>query len=153
MMKNFFIPSVEFDLLKASFRSLYSGLAFIAITQQVSAQTALNAGLKTPAGFQATVIAENLGRTRHLDITPQGNIYVRLGKLKDGKGTLYLTQHDGTATVTTAFGDFFGTGVKIKNGYLYTSSDSEVFRYKLNEKNEVINPDVPEKIVMSLISM
>jgi len=152
MMKNFFIPSVEFDLLKASFRSLYSGLAFIAITQQVSAQTALNAGLKTPAGFQATVIAENLGRTRHLDITPQGNIYVRLGKLKDGKGTLYLTQHDGTATVTTAFGDFFGTGVKIKNGYLYTSSDSEVFRYKLNEKNEVINPDVPEKIVTGLIS-
>jgi len=118
-MKNLFIQSGKCDLLKAFFKSLYTGLVLIAITQQVSAQPALNAGLKTPAGFQATVIAENLGRTRHLDITPQGNIDVRLGKLKNGKGKLYLTQHNGTATGTTVFGDFFRTGVKIKNGYLY----------------------------------
>ena len=118
-MKNLFIQSGKCDLLKASFKSLYTGLELIAITQQVYAQPVLNAGLKTPAGFQATVIAENLGRTRHLDITPQGNIDVRLGKLKNGKGKLYLTQHNGTATKTTVFGDFFRTGVKIKNGYMY----------------------------------
>lgn len=77
------------------------------------AQTADNAGLKTPAGFSATVIAGNLGGAWHLDITPEGNIYLRLGKLKDGNGTLYLKQLGGKATVDKAFGDYFGTGVKI----------------------------------------
>ena len=51
----------------------------------------------------------------------------------------------------TGFGDFKGTGVFIKNGYLYTSSNSGIFRYKLNNKEEVIDPDAPETIVTGLV--
>jgi len=40
----------------------------------------------------------------------------------------------------------------IKNGYLYASSDKEVFRYKLDANNKVTNPDKPEKIVTGLLS-
>ena len=47
-----------------------------------------------------------------------------------------------------AFGDYPGTGIVIKNDYLYASSNSGIYRYKLNDKQEVINPEQPEQIVV-----
>lgn len=111
-----------------------------------------NAGLTLPAGFSASVIADNLGGTRHLAITPQGDIYVRLRGLKNGKGTLVLHESNGKATLKTSFGTFPGTGIAIKNGYLYASSDEEVYRFKLDANNQVTDPDKPEKIVTGLIA-
>ena len=108
-------------------------------------------GLVLPAKFKATVLAENLGKTRHIVITPQGGIYVRLAKPVNNRGTLFLQENKGKAIVKTGFGNYGGTGIYIKDGYLYSSSNQEVFRYKLNAKNEVINPDAPEKIVTGLI--
>lgn len=116
----------------------------------VSPATA-NAGLTIPAGFSASAIAENLGGTRHITITPQGNIYVKVQGAKDGKGILYLTQSGGKATVKTTFGNA-GTGVGIKNGYLYASTDEQVYRYKLNAQDEVIDPNKPELVVTGLLS-
>ena len=109
------------------------------------------AGLKLPENFKAVVVAQNLGRARHIAVTPQGGIYVRLNKLANKKGTLYLEEKNGTAIVKNSFGNFDGTGVYVKDGYLYTSSNSAVYRYKLNASNEVINPDKPETIVSGLI--
>lgn len=111
-----------------------------------------DAGLKLPAGFASSIIADNLGGTRHIAITPENNIYVKLSRAKNGKGILYLSQKDGKAEVASSFGNYGGTGMYVKNGYLYASSDKDVYRYKLNEKNEVINPDQPEMIVQGLIS-
>ena len=110
-----------------------------------------NSGLTLPGGFNAVIIAANLGSTRHIAVTPEGNIYVRLIKLKNGKGTIELHESGDKAEVVTSFGDFTGTGIFIKNGYLYTSSNHDVYRYKLNSKNEVIDPDHPEKIISGLI--
>ncbi|WP_114781869.1 c-type cytochrome [Botryobacter ruber] len=110
-----------------------------------------NAGLLLPENFQATMLADNLGRTRHLVVTPNNMIYVRLARLKDGKGTLLLEQYNNTATVKSSFGDFGGTGIFLQDDYLYTSSNSEIFRYKLNKSYEVISPDAPEKIVTGLV--
>jgi glucose/arabinose dehydrogenase len=45
-----------------------------------------------------------------------------------------------------------GTGIYIKNGYLYTSSNEDVYRYKLNDKNEVIDPAKPETVVKGLLN-
>ena len=110
-------------------------------------------GLTLPAGFSAAIIAKDLGGTRHIAISPQGGIYIKLNSAKNTKGgILYLTEGDGKATVKAQFGNFDGTGMYLKNGYLYASSNEEVFRYKLNDKNEVINPNTPEKIVTGLIS-
>ena len=113
-----------------------------------------NAGLKLPAGFGALKVAEGLGSARHIAVTPQGDIYVKLNRVSKGAGTLRLIDNDGDGKVdnTIGFGNYGGTGITIKNGYLYASSDEEVFRYKLNEKNEVINPDKPEKIITGLIN-
>ncbi|MGN6540829.1 MAG: PQQ-dependent sugar dehydrogenase [Ginsengibacter sp.] len=110
-----------------------------------------NAGLKLPSGFSAVQIIDSSARTRHLVVTPQGIIYVKLARPKDGKGILILHEDShGKATITGGFGNYGGTGIFLKNGYLYASSNEEIFRYKLNEKYEVINPDDPEKIVTGL---
>jgi len=111
----------------------------------------VNAGLKTPDGFSATALITGLGAARHLAVTPQGDIYVRLAKPVNGKGTLVLHESGGKATVTSGFGNYGGTGIYIKDGYLYDSSTHEIYRYKLNDQNQVINPDAPEQIVYGLI--
>lgn len=113
-----------------------------------------NAGLRLQPGFSALKVAENTGSPRHIVVTPQGDIYVKLSAPVGGKGILRLrdTNGDGRAEETTGFGNYGGTGIAIKKNYLYASSDEEVFRYKLNDKGEVTNPDQPEKIITGLIS-
>ncbi len=113
-----------------------------------------NAGLTLPAGFAALKVADSVGKARHIAVTEQGYIYVKLGALEAGKGILRFrdTNGDGKADEKVAFGNYAGTGISIKKDFLYASSDEEVFRYKLNEKGEVINPDQPEKIITGLIS-
>jgi hypothetical protein len=53
--------------------------------------------LKLPLGFSATVLATDLGSTRHIAISKNGDIYAKLSKLKDGKGICMLrdTNNDG----------------------------------------------------------
>ena|SRR6476620_1572720 len=113
-----------------------------------------NAGLKLPQGFGALKVTDGLGEARHLAVTPQGDIYVKLSSLKNGKGIYFLhdANGDGKIDTKTSFGSYTGTGMFIKNGYLYASSDKEVFRYKLDANNKVTNPDKPEKIVTGLLS-
>jgi glucose/arabinose dehydrogenase len=109
--------------------------------------------IKLPAGFKAVIVAEKLGRARHLVVNTNGDLYVKLERPRSGKGIVRLrdTNVDGRADDSAYFGNYGGTGIAIKNGYLYASSNSEIFRYKLNEKNEVLNPDVPEIIVTGLV--
>lgn len=115
--------------------------------------TSSTVSLKLPPGFTATVVADKLGRARHIAVNSNGDVYVKLERLKDGKGIIRLrdTNGDGVADEQFAFCNYAGTGIAISNGYLYASSNSEVFRYKLNEKNEIENPDNPEKIVTGLV--
>ncbi|TAJ53663.1 MAG: sorbosone dehydrogenase [Chitinophagaceae bacterium] len=113
-----------------------------------------NAGLKLPAGFGALKVADGIGRARHIAVTAQGDVYVKLMRLADGKGIVRLrdTNGDGKAEDISSMGNYGGTGIAIKNGYLYASSDEEVFRYKLDAKGEVVSPLQPEKIIIGLIN-
>jgi glucose/arabinose dehydrogenase len=110
-----------------------------------------NLGL--PKGFKATVFVDGFGGARHIVVTKQGGVYVKLSRLKDGKGIYYLkdTDGDGKPDIQKGFGNYPGTGIFIKGNFLYASSNSEVFRYKLNAQGEVINPDSPEKIITGLV--
>lgn len=116
-------------------------------------KTAVKADLKLPNGFSASVIADSLGPVRHLAVNSQGDIYVKLNALKDGKGILFLTNtnHDGVMEQKSAFAGYPGTGIRIKNGYLYSSSNSAVYRYKLNDKGEVADTSKAELIVKGLV--
>lgn len=110
--------------------------------------------IKLPAGFKATVVADKIGNARHIVVNSNGDVYVKLERLKDGKGIIRLrdTNGDGVADEKFAFGNFGGTGIAIKNGYLYASSDDQVYRYKFNDKNEIENPDKPEIIITGLVN-
>ena len=109
--------------------------------------------IKLPAGFSATILGSELGATRHITVSKNGDVYAKLSKLKDGKGILLMrdTNKDGVIDETKYFGNYPGTGVTIKNGYLYASSNTGVMRYKLNANEEIIDIENPEKIVDGLV--
>jgi glucose/arabinose dehydrogenase len=110
--------------------------------------------LTLPAGFQATTIVPELGRNRHLAVHSNGDIYVKLERLKDEKGILVLrdANGDGRYEIVNSFGNYGGTGIAIRDGYLYASSNEQVFRYTFNSKNEITNPENPEVIVTGLVA-
>ncbi|GAB3907572.1 sorbosone dehydrogenase family protein [Larkinella knui] len=110
-----------------------------------------NGGLKLITGFGALTVADNLGQARHISVDPKGTIFVKLNRLKDGKGIVELqdTNGDGKADKTITFGNYAGTGMAIFNGYLYASSDTSVYRYKMT--NGMVDPETkPEPIVVGL---
>lgn len=105
-----------------------------------------------PDGFSVELMAKDLGNLRHMTVSKNGEIYVNRSKLKDEKGIIHLkdTDNDGKIDMEQSFGNLPGTGILIKNDYLYTSSNSGVYRYKLNEKEEIIDIENPENIVDGL---
>lgn len=104
-----------------------------------------------PSGFSSTVVAQGLGQARHITVNSNGDIYVKLAKLKNGKGIIRLRDKNGDGKIddTTSFGNYTGTGIALKNGFLYASNNTGVFRYKMNGTE----PDVdhPETIVTGLL--
>ena len=125
-------------------------LAFTSEFGKKKNRTIENGDITIPAGFKAVVVADNVGNARHLTVSPNGDVYVKLERLKDGKGILRLRDNngDGQADDITGFGNYVGTGIAISNGYLYASSNSEVFRYKMN--NGVADSATAERIVQGL---
>lgn len=109
--------------------------------------------LVLPAGFNATKLVTDLGRARHIAIAANGDVFVKLEKLKDGKGIFRLhdSDGDGKADEITGFGNYVGTGIAIKNGYLYASSNKEVFRYKINDKDGKVDEASEQKIITGLV--
>ena len=108
--------------------------------------------LKLPSGFKAEVLGSELGKARHMVVSSTGIIYINRSKLVDGKAILMLKDknHDGVIDELKAFGNLPGTGIEIKDGYLYTASNSGIFRYKLDQNQEVINTEKPEMLVSGL---
>lgn len=115
--------------------------------------TAQQGGLKLSTGFKATVVAQNVGAARHIAVNERGTAYVKLNRARNGKGIVQLrdTNGDGVADDSLFFGSYNGTGIAIKNGYLYASSNSEVFRYKLNDRGEVMDTSARERIITGLV--
>jgi glucose/arabinose dehydrogenase len=111
-----------------------------------------NGGIELPSGFGGISVIPQSGGARHVAVNANGDVFVKLSALKNGNGILFLkdANKDGKVDSETGFGDFTGTGIAIKNGYLYASSNDEIFRYKLNSSHEVENPNAPEKIVTGL---
>lgn len=109
--------------------------------------------LRLPDGFEASVWASGLGRARHIAVNPSGTLFVKLDRPVAGKGILVLKDEDsdGKADPPTGFGNYGGTGIAIKNGYLYASSNRDVFRYRLNSKGAVDTTAQPEMIISGLI--
>src|SRR5262245_57561559 len=81
-----------------------------------------NGGLMLPGGFCALVVANETGPARHLVVAANGDIYVALRNAPNQPGgvlALRDTSGDGQADVRERFGDSGGTGLLLRNGYLY----------------------------------
>jgi glucose/arabinose dehydrogenase/cytochrome c553 len=105
-------------------------------------------GLKLPEGFRARVVADNLGPLRFLTVAPNGDLYI---KMKDaGIVALRDTNGDGRADVTEKFGNGGGSGIAIKDGWLYHSSNSAVYRYPLVPGQLVPKVDEEQLVVSGL---
>jgi glucose/arabinose dehydrogenase len=109
--------------------------------------------IKVPNEFSISTVAKDFGRVRHIAVNSNGDVYMKLEKLNNGKGIIRLrdTNKDGTMDDTLKFGNYVGTGIALKDGYLYASSNSEVFRYKLDNQLNSIDTENPEKIITGLI--
>jgi glucose/arabinose dehydrogenase len=111
-------------------------------------------GLTLPGGFKATVVADSLpGAARHLAVNFNGDIYVKL-RFPDtigGNVALRDINGDGRADVVKKFGNYddkgsYGTGMRIHKGYLYFSSEINVYRIRLNPKKLI--PDGPLELIV-----
>ncbi len=142
--------------------SIFRTLSFAAVMVTASSLVAYKSvpknapapDIKVPKGFSVSILAEDLETPRHVVVAKGGDIYVKINKLKDGKGVYRLrdTNGDGVIDEKTGFGDYKGSGIFIRKGYLYVSSYTGVYRYKLNEKEEVIDYNNPEQIVKGLVT-
>jgi glucose/arabinose dehydrogenase len=141
-------PSLTLKISCAAAAGVLATAAFLGFRPAKMADT----GITVPAGFTTTIVADTTGRARHMAVTASGDIYIKLERLKRGKGIVRLhdSNGDGVYDQQTSFGNYAGTGIYLKNGYLYASSNKEVFRYALDDKELVKDPENPEKIVTGL---
>lgn len=108
-----------------------------------------NGGITLPNGFRAVVVADDIGRARHITVDEDGDIYVALSEDLDGNGIAALrdTDGDGVADTTAYFGEYTGTGIALYNGHLYFAPDTAVVRYSMEGVDLV--PDSEPEIVVS----
>jgi glucose/arabinose dehydrogenase len=122
-----------------------------------------DSGLTLPAGFCATVFADDIGHARHLTVSADGIVYVNTwnpGSYADSSSAaggfvvaLADTRHVGKADVIRRFGatpesgGHGGTGIALYNGYLYTEEGDRILRYRLS--HDSIMPSGPSETVLS----
>jgi glucose/arabinose dehydrogenase len=95
-----------------------------------------NGSILLPDKFAAFVVADSLGRGRHLTVNSNGDVYVHLRRLTDdGHAIIALrdTTGDGRADIKKGFSEVAGTGIELHNGYLYYSSRTEIYRSPMVE--------------------
>ncbi len=106
-----------------------------------------NGGLTLPSGLCALVVAKGIGHVRHLVVGPNGDVFANA----EGRGIVALrdTSGDGVADIVRRFGSSGGTGIALRNHYLYYSTDDAVYRYAWSDGQlEPTGP--PETVVAGL---
>ena len=122
-----------------------------------------NGGLTLPAGFCASVFADNLGRARHLTVAPSGDLYVNTWsssytELKNAPGgylvALRDTNRDGKADQIERFGPVHqdgkaggGTGIAVHRDALYVEDNGTIVRYRLGSERLV--PQGNAEVILS----
>jgi glucose/arabinose dehydrogenase/cytochrome c5 len=122
-------------------------------TTAALAADADDGGINLPEGFRAVVVADALkngdstGPIRFLAVAGNGDVYVKTGK--GGIIALRDTNGDGRADVKETFGEGGGTGIALRDGWLYSSTTTAVYRYKLTA-GELVPKGQPELVVSGL---
>jgi glucose/arabinose dehydrogenase/cytochrome c5 len=106
-----------------------------------------NGAITLPPGFRALVVADNLGSLRFMTVAPNDDVYVKTS----GHGIIALRDQDGDgrAEIQQKFGSGGGTGIALRDGWLYHSTNSAVYRYRL-APGELAPRGEPETVVSGL---
>ncbi|HKO15887.1 MAG TPA: PQQ-dependent sugar dehydrogenase [Gemmatimonadaceae bacterium] len=105
-----------------------------------------NGGITLPAGFCATVFADDIGHARHVAVAPNGDVYVNTwsggyyASSPDKGGFIVAmrdTNRDGKADIIARFGStkarggHGGTGIGLHGGAVYAEEGATIVRYTL----------------------
>jgi glucose/arabinose dehydrogenase/mono/diheme cytochrome c family protein len=106
-----------------------------------------DSGLKLPAGFCATIFADEIGHARHMVVAPSGVVYINTwsgryyGNDTPHAGGFLVALQDNTgagkADVIERFGETVqtggagGTGIGVYKGLLYAEINDRIARYSL----------------------
>ncbi len=161
MRTNFFLNTTHRKLLTTSLIAI-SALQFSCsnTSEQASEDQPMsskltaapdNGSITLPDGFSAALVADDLGKARHIAVNDNGDIYIKMGdaSLESDSSIVALrdTTGDGKADIKTFFGSKGGgTGMAIHDNYLYFSSDTAVYRLALNN-NELVPSGEPETVI------
>ncbi len=111
-----------------------------------------NGGLTLPEGFCAVVAAEKLGIGRHMAVAANGDLFVSLRNpnptTRAGIVALRDANGDGVFDVQEKFGDNGGTGLALRNGFLYHAQDTAIVRYPI--KAGELKPSGPAEVVATV---
>ena len=149
---------------RALFGVVLAALAAGLILSAQSGRSALpscdpdNGGLKLPAGFCALLVADNLGIARHMVVARNGDLFVSLrdeigrraisGDKPGAVVALRDSNGDGRFEVQEKFGNLGGTGIALRNGYLYHAQKAAVVRFPLKEGE--LKPSGPAEVIATL---
>ena len=123
-----------------------------------------DSGLKLPAGFCATIFADDIGHARHMVVAPSGVVYVNTwsgdyyppGDKPPAGGFLVALQDKtgaGKAGVIERFGETIqtggagGSGIALYKGSIYAEINDRIVRYTLTAGSIV--PEGPATTVVS----
>jgi glucose/arabinose dehydrogenase/mono/diheme cytochrome c family protein len=124
-----------------------------------------DSGLTLPAGFCATIFADDIGHARHLVAAPDGTLYVNTwsgryyGNTPPHEGGFLVALQDtrgtGKADVVKRFGETVatggagGTGIGLYNGYLYAEINDKIVRYSMT-KGSIVPTGAPQTILSGM---
>ena len=111
-----------------------------------------NGGISLPDGFAAVVVHEGVGPARHIAVRDNGDIYVALRRATNGGGIVCLRDEDGDgrADIVERFGGVQGTGIALRDEWLYFGADFEIVRYKL-PADSLVPVGEPETIASGFV--
>ena len=115
-----------------------------------------NGGITLPDGFCAALVADSVGRARHLDVAPNGDVYLKTRSEEGGIAALRDTTGDYRADVIERFSDMtepgegilWETGMAVHDGYIWASNTEAVYRWPMPEDGALV-PDGDPEIVVS----
>jgi glucose/arabinose dehydrogenase len=139
------------DIMRVRPRFLFSSLGISLVAsgtltalsaQRTPACDPDNGGLTLPQGFCALVVADLNAPARHIEVRPNGDIFVALRAGGGGRGgqpaaprgvvALRDTTGDGKADVRVRFGpEAGGTGIDIEGDYVYFAPNDAVLRFRV----------------------
>ncbi len=116
-----------------------------------------NGGLTLPDGFCALVVAEEVGAARHIDIAPNGDIFVALrnsagpDRSRVPGGVVVLRDRDGDGRVDEreSWGENGGNEILLAGEYAYFATDEAVLRYTIPE-GSLVPSGPPDTVVAGL---